>query len=92
MGKPSMPEVMEDLFRRFDIVRRSAMYKSPHEVTVESFLDMLESLNDAIVAAGGTPIKTKDLRTFSATQLLCLLSPNGIRFSYCKGEGEHANI
>ena len=50
------------------------------EKHVEDLVDMLQTLNDSIIAAGGTPFTIEKLKRMTAWELVTHLSPNRVRF------------
>lgn len=49
-----------------------------------SIFEMKESLDSAMLDAGGTPLSLTYLRNMTAIDLIVLLAPNGIRFKHYK--------
>lgn len=51
---------------------------------IESMFDMISSLNDSIIDAGGAPIKFNRIKEQTVYEMIKHLAPNGIRFVYKK--------
>jgi hypothetical protein len=48
-------------------------------------IEMMDSLNEATVAAGGTPFTYKQICEMSMVDLISLLATNDVRFIYLPG-------
>ncbi len=52
------------------------------ERLARQFVDMFMSLNDSIKKASGRPLTYEQLSKMTVHDLLWMLAPNGIRFTY----------
>ena len=57
------------------------------DLRITKFMELLGELNEAIAYAGGKPLSIEALLSMSAIELLSLISPNNIHFSFTASSG-----
>ncbi len=65
---------------------KSNYYSTVEDKKIDSIFEMISSLNQSVIEAGGIPLKLDYLKEHSIYDLIKFLDPNNIRFIYKKHE------